>query len=114
MYKIFEKEIQVIFLVITFIWMIVYLISALMNAEYINELFYLLNTMFGIERNEFSTKAGYVAGFGTLFIMFLPACIGIFWGIIACITKCIEFIIFELGIPKIKINVDVSWKYQQK
>ena len=35
-------------------------------------------------------------------------------GIESLIIAPIEFVVYKLGIPKIKINVDVIWKYQQK
>lgn len=35
-------------------------------------------------------------------------------GIEKLVIAPIEFIVYELGIPKIKINVDVIWKYQQR
>lgn len=35
-------------------------------------------------------------------------------GIEKLIIAPIEFVVYKLGIPKIKINVDVIWKYQQK
>ena len=34
-------------------------------------------------------------------------------GIEKLIIAPIEFVVYKLGIPKIKINVDVIWKYQQ-
>lgn len=35
-------------------------------------------------------------------------------GIEKLIIAPIEFVVYKLGIPKIKINVDVIWKYQQR
>ena len=53
---------------------------------------------------------------------FIPSLFFIVWFILAILVFCvktfivapIEFVVYELGIPKIKINVDVIWKYQQK
>ena len=47
--------------------------------------------------------------FTTWFILAL-----IVLGIEKLIIAPIEFVVYSLGIPKIKINVDVMWKYQQK
>ena len=52
----------------------------------------------------------------------IPALFFITWLIFALIVlgienliiAPIEFVVYSLGIPKIKINVDVIWKYQQK
>ena len=57
-----------------------------------------------------------------LFIIpFFPTLFFITWFILALIILCIEkliiaieFVVYKLGIPKIIINVDVIWKYQQK
>lgn len=61
-----------------------------------------------------------------LFMLVLPSLIPtaffIIWFILAIIVlgienfiiAPIEFVVYKLGIPKIKINVDVIWKYQQK
>ena len=56
------------------------------------------------------------------FLFFTPTLFFIIWFILAIIVLFIEkliiapieFVVYELGIPKIKINVDVIWKYQQK
>lgn len=62
-------------------------------------------------------------GFLIVFIMpIIPAAFFITWFILALIVlgienliiAPIEFVVYSLGIPKIKINVDVIWKYQQK
>lgn len=52
----------------------------------------------------------------------IPILFFIAWFILALIVLAIEnfiiapieFVVYSLGIPKIKINVDVIWKYQQK
>ena len=59
-----------------------------------------------------------------LLIFIIPASPTLFfiaWFILALIVLCIEnfiiapieFVVYKLGIPKIKINVEVIWKYQQ-
>lgn len=57
-------------------------------------------------------------------LMIIPAFPTLFfitWFILALIVLCIEklinaieFVVYKLGIPKIIINVNVIWKYQQK
>lgn len=57
-----------------------------------------------------------------LIIPFIPSLFFIGWlvfalivfSIEALIVAPIEFVVYKLGIPKIKINVDVIWKYQQR
>ena len=61
-------------------------------------------------------------GFMSILLPFIPALFFILWLIFALIVLSIEkliiapieFVVYSLGIPKIKINVDVIWKYQQK
>lgn len=66
-----------------------------------------------------------IEDYNDLLIFIIPAIPILFfitWFILALIVLAIEnfiiapieFVVYSLGIPKIKINVDVIWKYQQK
>lgn len=56
-----------------------------------------------------------------IFIPTIPLLFFIAWFVLALIVlgiekfiiAPIEFVVYKLGIPKIKINVNVIWKYQQ-
>ena len=56
-----------------------------------------------------------------MIIPLFPILFFITWFILALIVLCIEkliiaieFVVYKLGIPKIIINVNVVWKYQQR
>ena len=66
-----------------------------------------------------------IEDYHTLLIFYIPTIPLLFfiaWFIFALIVlgiekfiiAPIEFVVYKLGIPKIKINVNVIWKYQQK
>ena len=81
--------------------------------------------MIGIFLNVFIFGKNPIEDYYDLLIFIIPAIPILFfitWFILALIVLAIEnfiiapieFVVYSLGIPKIKINVDVIWKYQQK